>query len=58
MTLDLSDPQVTEAVALIYEAASESRRIAQAQVEQADRLFGVASALHDLTLNARLTVVR
>ena len=56
--LDLSDPNVLEAVALVYEAASEARRIAQAQVEQADRLFGVASALHDLTLNARLTVVR
>lgn len=45
-------PEVAEAVALLYEASSALRRQVQENQDAADRLFRVASALHDLAVEA------
>lgn len=51
------DERTKKAVALLYEAAVEARRLHDTQTEHLDRLVAVASALHDLSLEPKLRSV-
>lgn len=44
----MMDKQAIEAIDLMYEAAKETERLAQVQLDQAADLFRLTSALHDL----------
>lgn len=54
----LTDPQVAEAINLLYRSAKEARDLAQDQLDLADRRLTVASALHDLLVDAQSRPLR
>lgn len=54
----LTDPSVARAITLLYESTKEAQRLAQVQLNLADDLHGVASALHDLLLETQQTALR
>lgn len=54
----LTDPSVARAIVLLHESSVEAQRMAQLQLNLADDLARVASALHDLLLETQQTALR